>query len=31
MPAYSETNVLPAKRPLPDFYWIGKTDMKSLR
>ena len=31
MPAYAETNMLAAKRPLPDFYWTGQTAMKCLR
>ena len=31
MPAYAEENFLEAKRPLPDFYWSGKTEMACLR
>ena len=27
MPAYAETNALDAHRPLPAFYWTGKTEM----
>jgi len=30
MPAYAETNALGAHRPLPDFYWTGKTEMNCL-
>jgi deoxyribodipyrimidine photolyase-related protein len=30
MPAYAETNTLAAHRPLPDFYWTGKTDMRCM-
>lgn len=30
MPDYLERNALNAKRPLPDFYWTGKTDMACL-
>jgi deoxyribodipyrimidine photolyase-related protein len=30
MPAYAETNALDAQRPLPDFYWTGKTEMNCL-
>lgn len=30
MPDYRETNALNAKRPLPEFYWSGETDMKCL-
>jgi deoxyribodipyrimidine photolyase-related protein len=29
-PDYIERNFLNAHRPLPDFYWTGKTDMKCL-
>jgi deoxyribodipyrimidine photolyase-related protein len=29
-PAYVESNALAATRPLPDFYWTGKTDMHCL-
>jgi deoxyribodipyrimidine photolyase-related protein len=31
MPAYAEGNFLDAKRPLPDFFWTGKTDLRCLR
>ncbi|TVR96227.1 MAG: cryptochrome/photolyase family protein [Rhodospirillales bacterium] len=31
MPDYAETNALEAHRPLPDFYWTGKTEMNCLR
>ena len=31
MPAYAETNFLQADRPLPEFYWTGKTEMRCLR
>jgi deoxyribodipyrimidine photolyase-related protein len=31
MPKYSETNTFKAKRPLPDFYWTGETEMNCLR
>ena len=31
MPAYEKTNFFEAKRPLPDFYWTGETDMNCLR
>lgn len=31
MPAYGETNALEARRPLPEFYWTGETDMNCLR
>ena len=30
MPAYAETNALDAHRPLPEFYWTGKTEMNCL-
>ncbi len=30
MPAYAHTNALDAQRPLPDFYWTGKTGMNCL-
>ena len=30
MPDYLERNALNATRPLPDFYWTGKTDMACL-
>lgn len=30
MPALREANALDATRPLPDFYWTGKTDMRCL-
>jgi deoxyribodipyrimidine photolyase-related protein len=30
MPDYAETNALDAHRPLPDFYWTGKTEMNCL-
>jgi len=30
MPGYGETNFLDAHRPLPDFYWTGKTDMNCM-
>ncbi|MCZ8181591.1 MAG: cryptochrome/photolyase family protein [Beijerinckiaceae bacterium] len=30
MPGYAETNALAAHRPLPDFYWTGKTDLRCL-
>jgi deoxyribodipyrimidine photolyase-related protein len=31
MPAYADTNFLNAKRPLPQFYWTGETEMRCLR
>lgn len=31
MPDYAQTNALNAVRPLPDFYWTGKTDMNCMR
>ncbi|MEE2524989.1 cryptochrome/photolyase family protein [Hyphobacterium sp. HN65] len=31
MPDYAETNFLEAHRPLPDFYWDGKTKMACVR
>ncbi len=30
MPGYDELNALGAKRPLPDFFWTGKTRMRCL-
>jgi deoxyribodipyrimidine photolyase-related protein len=30
MPEYGETNALDAHRPLPAFYWTGKTEMNCL-
>lgn len=30
MPGYQKTNALRASRPLPDFYWTGKTDMSCI-
>lgn len=30
MPAYAEANALKATRPLPGFYWTGKTEMRCL-
>lgn len=30
MPGYAETNALDATRPLPWFYWSGKTDMACI-
>jgi deoxyribodipyrimidine photolyase-related protein len=30
MPDYAEQNFLQARRPLPDFYWTGDTDMNCL-
>lgn len=31
MPGYARTNFLNAERPLPEFFWTAKTDMKCLR
>lgn len=31
MPKYSTMNHLNAKRPLPEMYWTGETDMKCMR
>lgn len=31
MPGYQKTNFFDAHRPLPDFYWTGKTDLNCLR
>jgi deoxyribodipyrimidine photolyase-related protein len=31
MPDYANTNALNAKRPLPDLYWSGETDMNCMR
>ena len=30
MPGYTQENFFEAKRPLPEFYWTGKTDMACL-
>lgn len=30
MPEYAERNALEARRPLPDFYWTGATEMNCL-
>jgi len=30
MPGYLQSNALQAKRPIPDFYWTGETDMNCL-
>lgn len=30
MPGYDQRNFLEAKRPLPEFYWTGETDMHCL-
>lgn len=31
MPGYGDRNALDAKRPLPDFFWSGETDLNCLR
>ncbi len=31
MPAYVDQNFLGARRPIPDFYWTGETDMACLK
>jgi deoxyribodipyrimidine photolyase-related protein len=31
MPRYRETNELAAKRPLPDFFWTGDSELRCLR
>ncbi len=31
MPEYTDQNFLEAKRPLPEFYWTGKTEMACVR
>ena len=31
MPAYADLNFFDTKRPLPDFYWGGKTDMACIK
>ena len=31
MPAYADSNYLGATRPLPEFFWSGKTDMNCLK
>ncbi len=30
MPNYARSNALGAKRPLPDFYWTGSTDLRCI-
>jgi deoxyribodipyrimidine photolyase-related protein len=30
MPQYARTNALDAQRPLPDFYWTGRTGMRCV-
>ena len=30
MPDYAASNALEAHRPIPDFYWTGKTDMRCM-
>ena len=31
MPGYAEANALDAHRPLPDFYWTGRTSLRCVR